>query len=956
MEKSSIKISSDNSLPDILSNIRKGHWKIPRFQREFVWEKKKVIELFDSMYKGFPIGSFFLWIPPDEYVLHYKDIPELQIEQDDKKFYTYFILDGQQRLTSLYVTYRGLTIKNTDYSTICFDLDKERVNADPVNGERNIQVCSVLQENYHEVYNQLTDDRKRSFMRFRERFQKYPFPVVIIEDKNIEEACKIFERINQGGKRLEIFDLVVAVTWDKDFELRDKIKIFNNKLKGNFGEINEEVFSETLSLIVHKQCTRAFQLKLTPDDVKSKWDDVEDAIGKSIQFLRAHLKVRSYSYLPYRDILAIISYYFYECNKSNQEPNKEFLENWFWKVSFSNRYSGSSFTKIGEDRAYIFDKVLEGQSPVINYTVVIDLEKVKSLNMGRSTALRNALILIMIQQTPLSFKDNSPIDIEKDPVSEFNSSEKHHIFPRKFLKDQGVIEKKATDLLANFCLIDSNLNKEINGTSPKEYFQIYKDQNSSLGKALDSHLISTGQDSAIWENDYKKFIEQRSEILLRQIKKRIGDLTASVEEQMQSDPSRLIQKLEQRVRETIHVALYDEHGENWWDAEDVVPQDVREYAKVQIKKEKTTKPYIPDEEWNSPMRKLEQINVMDYLKIILNNWVVFEDLFVSKKKLEQHFEGFSTIRNQVQHNKTIDPTERKQGETSIEWLLKCIQEKDQESEAKQEIETPSYLLVNELYEQLKASILIVDPQIQEKDKSHYKAFSTHGFFNFCTFRFRKDYVLVQVIVRKGSLEDPRQLTAGYTVRESPGIGKYYFAFKNKGQIDDAMNLIKQAYNFSEELRKEKEDNISLRGSLNLEFWAGLLDKAKQKDDSFKNLHPSRYHWKGKGSGKQGLRFAFVIWDHEASVELYFDAGKNSKEINKRRYDQFFKHKGEIEKRFSQSLSWERLDSRRAARIAYRFSNKGLKDKLNWELLQSEMIEKMILLETSFSPYIDKMEE
>ncbi|MFQ5714115.1 MAG: DUF262 domain-containing protein [Candidatus Scalinduaceae bacterium] len=43
--------------------IRKGEWKIPRFQREFVWEKKKVIELLDSMYKGFPIGSFFLWVP-----------------------------------------------------------------------------------------------------------------------------------------------------------------------------------------------------------------------------------------------------------------------------------------------------------------------------------------------------------------------------------------------------------------------------------------------------------------------------------------------------------------------------------------------------------------------------------------------------------------------------------------------------------------------------------------------------------------------------------------------------------------------------------------------------------------------------------------------------------------------------------------------------------------------------
>ncbi len=64
MAEKTIKISTGFSLPEVVNCIRKGEWKIPRFQREFVWEKKKVIELLDSMYKEFPIGSFFLWIPP----------------------------------------------------------------------------------------------------------------------------------------------------------------------------------------------------------------------------------------------------------------------------------------------------------------------------------------------------------------------------------------------------------------------------------------------------------------------------------------------------------------------------------------------------------------------------------------------------------------------------------------------------------------------------------------------------------------------------------------------------------------------------------------------------------------------------------------------------------------------------------------------------------------------------
>ena len=59
MEIQKIKIESDYKLPDIIHDIEKGILRIPQFQREFIWEKSKVIKLLDSIYKEFPIGSFF---------------------------------------------------------------------------------------------------------------------------------------------------------------------------------------------------------------------------------------------------------------------------------------------------------------------------------------------------------------------------------------------------------------------------------------------------------------------------------------------------------------------------------------------------------------------------------------------------------------------------------------------------------------------------------------------------------------------------------------------------------------------------------------------------------------------------------------------------------------------------------------------------------------------------------
>ena len=955
MAEKTIKINPGFSLPEVVNYIKKGEWKIPRFQREFVWEKKKVIELLDSMYKEFPIGSFFLWIPPEEYSHYYKDIPELKIQPDNRRFYTHFILDGQQRLTSLYVTHQGLSIDGYDYSNICFDLDTERFNTDQKDDERNLSVHKILNDDqYLEIYNKLTDERKKKFMKVKDRLKNYPFPVIIIEDKNIEEACKIFERINQGGKRLSIFDLVVAVTWDKDFELKKEIDKFNKEIEDAFGKIDYEVFSETLSLIIKGQCTKAFQLKLTPEDVKEKWDDVKKAIGKSIQFLRSNLRVRNYDYLPYRDVLALIAYYFYQCDEQKKELDKKFLEEWFWKVAFANRYSGSSFNKMGEDRAYIFDRELNGEEATIGYDINVSTDKIKNVNMGRKTALRNALILIMIQQQPLSFIDNSPIDIEKDPISAFNDSEKHHIFPKKFLKSIGIGEKKSTDMAINFCLIDSQLNKVISGTNPKEYFSRFDKQNNELKKALNSHLIPSDKDSAIWKDDYKLFIEQRAEILLRQVKKRIGDFTATIEEQMDSNPVLLVQKLERAIRELINNTLYDSLGENYWEVEKTIPQDIKSYVVDKIKKERSNKPYISKEEWETPLRKLEQVNIMDYLKIICTNWNLFEDTFGSKKSLERYFDGFSTIRNQIDHIKTLDPTERKFGETAIEWLFKCIQENTEKEVEETQKKSVSKLYINEIYEELKRRIIGLDSEIVEKKNKYFIGFNkNNNFFNFAYIKFRKDHIKVGLLIKQGEFKDPKNISVDKTNKDEKETRRMVFNIGSSDEIDYAIDLIKQSYDYNEQYIKGRSTKKSVKNEKRLEFWKGLLVVAKEKDADFKNLSPTGYHWIGKGGGKSGISFNFVILNKYAGVEVYLDIGK--KEINKRRFDKLIKHKEEIEKIFGNSLNWERLDSKRACRIGYKFENVGLKDTDSWKDIQKNLVEKMMRLEKAFERFIEELE-
>src|SRR5262249_46128136 len=108
----------------LMNDIENGRVRLPPFQREFVWGPPKVIELVDSIYKGYPIGSFFYWRASRKYVTLFRDIKSLSLPAPATDQELFFILDGQQRLTSIWATFKGTIINEDDYSHICLNLQK----------------------------------------------------------------------------------------------------------------------------------------------------------------------------------------------------------------------------------------------------------------------------------------------------------------------------------------------------------------------------------------------------------------------------------------------------------------------------------------------------------------------------------------------------------------------------------------------------------------------------------------------------------------------------------------------------------------------------------------------------------------------------------------------------------------------------------------------------------------
>jgi hypothetical protein len=120
-----------------------------------------------------------------------------------------------------------------------------------------------------------------------------------------------------------------------------------------------------------------------------------------------------------------------------------------------------------------------------------------------------------------------------------------------------------------------------------------------------------------------------------------------------------------------------------------------------------------------------------------------------------------------------------------------------------------------------------------------------------------------------------------------------------------------------------------------------------------NISPSDSGWISTGVGIGGLTLSYVIAQYSSRVELYID--RNDTAFNKRIFDELFAHKDEIEGIFGELLSWQRLDSKRASRIAFEMSRGGYRnDESDWHEIQNEMIDAMIRFEKALSPQINRL--
>lgn len=502
------------SLRNIITKIDMGEVKLPPFQRNFVWNQDQIISLLDSIYKNYPIGCIIVW-RCNERLPARKNIGGFQLEEKEPEYPIDYVLDGQQRLTTIYGVFckdrviapsEGENTTDTHIFDIYFDMDEKKFVPDESknNEHKNIKMSVLFNTTeFHKEITSLESRYQEIACDMYEKFAGYEIPVVLTMKREKSEVGVIFERINNSATRLSTIDLMVAWTWQEDFHLRNKFEEISEVLdEKDFGNIDDKILLQCLGAIIDNTAKTKDILSLSPEKVRNNIAKMQTGLEKTIDYLSTDLNMKSIDFLPHSHQIVSLVYLF-----SNITPNSEqvkVVKQWFWKTSFSRRYSGSTDEKVNEDIVF-FDKVINNDySGISKYSYDIDKNLLMNQKFSKSNPYTRAFLLLLAQKHPKDLVNGTVIELGK-ALSAYNRKEYHHIFPQKYLKGKGILINKINSL-CNFTFLPTESNKTISSKSPSEYISAI---NKNISKdVLNTNLMPLNMD--IYEkNNYDKFLDER---------------------------------------------------------------------------------------------------------------------------------------------------------------------------------------------------------------------------------------------------------------------------------------------------------------------------------------------------------------------------------------------------------------------------------------------------------------
>jgi hypothetical protein len=510
----------------LVERLEAGEIKIPKFQRKFIWGKTSVLELLESLLSGYPIGSLLFWRTESNRFNVERDIEGFTLPPTPEKFPTDYVLDGQQRLTTVFGALRYDKPDEAHILNVVYDLRKKELHHRQANDPAwylplNIIFSNAKFNKFQHSIEGLPDHEEldAEALRVSEAFQEYSVPVVTVLNRTLEEVCPIFERINSTGRKLTVYDLMVAATFADDFDLNDEVETLAKAIDRKSYVMTGDSVLRTVSAIRGKTVKKADILalrKVPRPELRGDIVTTRKALEKAIDFLSTEVGVVTSDFLPYEAQLTVLARAFHLANGPLTPEQRALLRDWYWLSSFRERYRGASDNILDGDLKNC-EEFAKSEKPITHMRGIeaIDLAK---REFRKGTALTHAFVSLLATCQPLSLLDGAPIDI-RGSLSWENQREFHHIFPKGYLATKSDEERKRQNDIANLMILPSMPNKDISKDAPSVYMRRLRDIHGAarFDEILATNLLPPLEDSGLLIDELAFFLEMRTELIVAKV-------------------------------------------------------------------------------------------------------------------------------------------------------------------------------------------------------------------------------------------------------------------------------------------------------------------------------------------------------------------------------------------------------------------------------------------------------
>ena len=572
------------TIAQAIERIHRNEYLLPAFQRDFVWSAEQIEKLFDSLMKGYPISSMLFWKVKGgtktdfrfykflSAFIQYHRICNDPIPTDNINDF-YAILDGQQRLTSLYIGLCGSYAykdyrKRWDYSESNFptrhlylnisrkytqeesdrefifsfvdkNISKEKDLFIDKSSEKWFRVGKILA--LHQDYNYGIDEfaednnidkESKRLLRLLDNVIHTKLNINFYEEdeQKPDKAVNIFIRINSGGTALSFSDILmsIAIANCKQMDAKTEIKNLVEHIRSKGFNISHDFILKSFLYLYHKDVRSlitSFNLSFI-ELVENNWTRIRDAVSNLFDLLRS-FGLTDFTMTSYNAAMPILYYLYHKdiyqdfYKKMGNREDCEIIKKWLFSILLRRAFGASADSVLAQSRrayttditgCYIKETVTLFPAAEINS----EIKKLSDVGddfiedlLYSQKDSRYSFPILAMLYPNLDYRNNNFHQDHLHPASAYNDLEE---------KDKEKYGWQVYNSILNLQMLDANENESKNA-KPLDKWVREQTRNKDMQKFMEDHLIP---DTDLSLSNFSDFVEKRKTILVQRIKKMIN--------------------------------------------------------------------------------------------------------------------------------------------------------------------------------------------------------------------------------------------------------------------------------------------------------------------------------------------------------------------------------------------------------------------------------------------------